>query len=69
MADFGREDVRSARSAMRSRPPPLAALLTAVLRARLGVELGVRLTAPGSLAAITGIEARQKPIRLVDRRG
>jgi len=29
----------------------------------------VRRTAPGSLAGITGIETRQKPIRLVDRRG
>ncbi len=40
-----------------------------MLRARLGVEIVVRLTPPGSLAPITGIESRQKPIRLVDRRG
>jgi len=38
------------------------------LRARLGVEVGVRLCAVGSLAAQTGIETRQKPIRLVDQR-
>ena len=40
----------------------------AVLRARLGVEVKVMLEAPGRLAELTGIEARQKPIRLFDRR-
>lgn len=41
----------------------------ALLRARLGVEIGVTLAAPGALAALTQIEVRQKPIRLIDRRG
>lgn len=40
----------------------------ALLRARLGVEIAVRLAAPGELAALTQIEVRQKPIRLIDRR-
>jgi phenylacetate-CoA ligase len=40
----------------------------ALLRARLGVEVRVVLQAPGSLAELTGIETRQKPIRLIDRR-
>ncbi|MFN0116464.1 MAG: phenylacetate--CoA ligase family protein [Paracoccaceae bacterium] len=40
----------------------------ALLRARLGVEVAVRLAAPGSLAPLTQIEIRQKPIRLIDRR-
>jgi phenylacetate-CoA ligase len=40
----------------------------ALLRQRLGVEIGVRLAAPGELAALTQIEVRQKPIRLIDRR-
>lgn len=40
----------------------------ALLRARLGVEIGVRLAAPGELAPLTQIEVRQKPIRLIDRR-
>jgi phenylacetate-CoA ligase len=40
----------------------------ALLRARLGVEVKVMLEAPGRLAEFTGIETRQKPIRLIDRR-
>jgi phenylacetate-CoA ligase len=40
----------------------------ALLRARLGVEVKVMLEAPGALAELTGIETRQKPIRLIDRR-
>lgn len=40
----------------------------ATLRARLGVEVGVRLMPPGGTAPLTGIESRQKPIRLIDRR-
>lgn len=40
----------------------------ALLRRQLGVEVRVELVAPGSLAALTGIETRQKPVRLIDRR-
>jgi phenylacetate-CoA ligase len=39
-----------------------------LLRARLGVEVKVMLARPGSLAELTGIETRQKPVRLIDRR-
>lgn len=39
-----------------------------LLRARLGVEVRVTLEAHGALAALTGIESRQKPIRLIDKR-
>ena len=39
-----------------------------LLRARLGVDIRVTLEPPGSLAPLTGIETRQKPIRLLDRR-
>ena len=46
---------------------PVAAY-EALLRARLGVEVSVRLAAQGSLAALTQIETRQKPIRLIDSR-
>ena len=38
------------------------------LRTKLGVGIAVALAAPGETAAITGIETRQKPIRLVDDR-
>jgi phenylacetate-CoA ligase len=40
----------------------------ALLRQRLGVEMSVVLCAPGSLASLTGIEVRQKPVRLIDKR-
>ncbi len=38
------------------------------LRARLGVEVAVEIAVPGALAPLTGIESRQKPIRLIDAR-
>ena len=40
----------------------------ALLRARLGVDMRVVLCAPGSLAERTGVESRQKPVRLFDLR-
>jgi phenylacetate-CoA ligase len=46
----------------------LEAAYRELLRARLGVDVGVELAAPRSLAAETGIDSRQKPIRLVDLR-
>jgi phenylacetate-CoA ligase len=42
--------------------------LEAVLKTRLGVEVAVALEAPGTLAALTQVESRQKPIRLLDER-
>lgn len=42
--------------------------LEQVLRATFGVAMRVRLATPGSLAVRTGLESRQKPIRLIDRR-
>ena len=38
------------------------------LKAKLGVDVAVDLVPPQSLAALTGVEARQKPIRLIDER-
>lgn len=46
----------------------LQARLEGALRTRLGVEIGVALCPPGSLAALTQVESRQKPIRLIDDR-
>ncbi len=40
----------------------------ALLRQRLGVEVGAVLEAPRSLSALTGVETRQKPLRLIDER-
>jgi phenylacetate-CoA ligase len=46
----------------------LRARLEGALKTRLGVEIAVVLEAPGSLAALTQVESRQKPIRLIDER-
>ena len=56
---------------VRADPSEHAALTAAYrerLRAGLGVEVSVELVAPGALAPLTGIERRQKPIRLIDNR-
>lgn len=39
-----------------------------LLRRKVGVEVAVEFAAPGALAELTGIETRQKPIRLLDER-
>ena len=46
----------------------LAETCAAQLRATLGVEMSVELHPVGQLAPLTGIESRQKPIRLIDNR-
>ena len=46
----------------------LARDLGGYLRIRLGVAVEVELAAPGETAASTGVEHRQKPVRLVDER-
>ncbi len=43
--------------------------LAGLLRQGLGVEVGVSLCAPGETASLTQIDVRQKPIRLIDKRG
>ncbi len=43
--------------------------LSTLLRRKLGVEVDVETVAAGGTAELTQIEARQKPIRLIDRRG
>lgn len=39
-----------------------------LLHRKLGLEVGIELAAPRSLAPLTGIDSRQKPIRLIDLR-
>jgi phenylacetate-CoA ligase len=48
--------------------PELTQELKALLRQKLGVEVDVELVGRGATAPLTQIEARQKPIRLIDRR-
>lgn len=52
----------------RAGPQGAAAPLADLLRARLGVEVAVELVAPGGTAALTQIDVRQKPLRLIDER-
>jgi phenylacetate-CoA ligase len=47
----------------------LGADIAARLREQLGIELAVEVVEAGSLAPLTEVEARQKPIRLIDLRG
>lgn len=44
------------------------AQLAALLRQGLGVEVTIAVEAPGGTAALTQIDSRQKPIRLIDER-
>jgi phenylacetate-coenzyme A ligase PaaK-like adenylate-forming protein len=46
----------------------LAAAVRLRLRERLNVEVALELVAPGATADTTGVERRQKPLRLVDLR-
>ncbi len=48
--------------------PKLARAFAELLSRRVGVELRVQLVAPGGTASTTQIDARQKPVRLVDER-
>jgi len=48
--------------------PKLVEAYRSLLKARLGVDVQVELKNPGELSALTGIETRQKPIRLIDQR-
>ena len=48
------------------RAPALAREVAGHLRARLGVSVEVELVGTGETAHLTGIESRQKPVRLID---
>ncbi len=61
-------DTMTVRIETRGRLDAPVAAYEALLRSRLGVEVSVQLAAPGTLAGLTQIETRQKPIRLIDSR-
>lgn len=65
-------DARSGRDdlivTLESRGGSDARELAVLLRAGLGVEVRVELAPPGGTAALTQIDVRQKPIRLIDER-
>ncbi len=54
---------------LESRGASEATEIAALLRKGIGIEVGVELVGPGETATETQIDTRQKPIRLIDRRG
>ncbi len=48
--------------------PATAAAFREILKRKIGIEVEVELAAKGETAALTQIDVRQKPIRLIDRR-
>ncbi|MBU1444016.1 MAG: phenylacetate--CoA ligase family protein [Gammaproteobacteria bacterium] len=64
----GREDLMVSVECTEAPSNELVAAYRALLKQKLGVEVGVELVAPRSLSALTGVETRQKPIRLRDLR-
>lgn len=48
--------------------PQLLPLYQELLQTQLGLMVQVEFAPPGALSSITGIETRQKPVRLLDRR-
>jgi phenylacetate-CoA ligase len=66
----GRDEltVRVEVPAGRERDAALVERFASLLKERFGVQMNVALEPTGSLAPLTGIETRQKPIRLIDKR-
>ena len=64
----GREELLVSVECTEAATDELAAGYRALLRRRLGVDVAVELVPPRSLSTQTGVEVRQKPIRLLDRR-
>jgi phenylacetate-CoA ligase len=65
----GRDDMRVRVESRAEASDMLRREYETLLRARLGVEIQIALEHPGALAGLTGVETRQKPIRLIDKRG
>jgi len=70
--DAGGRDVMTViietRGDQAARTPQLTQAFTELLTRRVGVELLAELVPPGGTAAMTQIDSRQKPIRLIDER-
>ena len=48
--------------------PDLSVRMAALLKAKLGITINISFAGKGETAALTGVEHRQKPIRLIDER-
>lgn len=64
----GREDLLVRIECSAERGEAQARSYAELLKRKLGVEVGVDLVDAGALSALTGVETRQKPVRLLDRR-
>jgi phenylacetate-CoA ligase len=65
--DKGRDDLIVV-AEVRNADSGTAARLSGVLKQKLGIEVRIELANPGGTAALTQVESRQKPIRLIDER-
>ncbi len=66
--ETGRDEFIVAAEVAGAADEAVAGRLRALLKQRLGIDVGVELVAPGALAALTQTEVRQKPVRLIDER-
>jgi phenylacetate-CoA ligase len=66
--DAAGRDVLTVAIEVHAAEPGLEVAYRELLRRKLGLEVEIELAAPRSLAPQTGIDSRQKPIRLVDKR-
>jgi len=64
----GRDELTVAVETRGARDEAAQAPYRDLLKRQLGVEVRVELVGPQALAALTGIETRQKPVRLIDKR-
>ncbi len=64
----GRDSFTVVAEAHRPEEPGVAQAFGEILKRKIGIEVGVELAARGATAALTQIEVRQKPIRLIDER-
>jgi phenylacetate-CoA ligase len=64
----GREELLVQVECTAARDEALREAYAAMLKRKLGVEVNVELVEGKALSALTGVETRQKPVRLLDRR-
>ncbi|MFN7053955.1 phenylacetate--CoA ligase family protein [Hyphomonas sp.] len=66
--ETGRDEFIVAAEITNGADSSVADRLRALLKSRIGIDVGVEIASPGDLAGLTQTEVRQKPIRLIDER-
>ena len=64
----GRDDFVVCAEVRGPRDAAVVQAFRSLLKQRVGIDCGIELSQPGSLAELTQTEVRQKPIRLIDQR-